>query len=161
MDAWSGAWLLGYDVIIFIIGVIATRMAKFYPGYAIFWITLALGLFVVLIASMVHFVISANESRKSELKQQANIVPGYCPDYWTKTFDDPNKNVVCKNGFSNKDSHGRVITYKFSDPKIQDKINLVEVSKATNAYKCNAYGNSIQFPSPWLELKAKCEVVTF
>jgi hypothetical protein len=161
MDTYSGAWLLAYDVVLFVVGVTATRMAKFYPGYSIFWITLALGLFIVLIASMVHFVISANEARKREKKQQANIVPGYCPDYWTKTFDEENKNVVCKNGFSHKDKHGRVVTYKFSDPRLQDKINLVEISKASNAYKCNAYGNSIQFPSPWLELKAKCEVVAF
>ena len=159
MDAWSGTWLLGYDVMLFFLAIAAARLAKFYPGYAIFWITLAVGLFIVLIASMVHFIISANEDRRKEAKQQANIVPGYCPDYWTKTFD--NKNVVCKNGFAHKDLRGRIMSYKFSDPKVPDKINLGDVSKATNAYKCNTYGNSLQFPSPWLELKAKCEVVTF
>lgn len=159
MDTWSGTWLLAYDIVIFVLAVTAARMAKFFPGYSIFWITLALGLFIVLIASMVHFIITANESRKKETKQQTNIVPGYCPDYWTKAFED--NNVVCKNGFSNKDRHGRIVTYKFTDPKVADKINLGEVSKSTNAYKCNTYGNSIQFPSPWLELKAKCEVVSF
>ena len=157
---WGIGWLVAYDVMLFFMCVIASRMAKFYPGYAIFWITLALGLFVVLIATMINFVIASNERRKAELRQQGNIVPGYCPDYWTKAFDDK-KNVVCNNGFATKDANGRMITYKFSDPKVRDTVSLAEITKSTNPYKCNTYGNPVLFPAPWLELKAKCEVVSY
>jgi hypothetical protein len=107
-----------------------------------------------------YFVV---ETHQEEARKQAqNIVPGYCPDYWTKGFDGKG-DVVCKNGFTGTTNEGQKVTYKFvsDDKPVPESIVLNDITTHTNTNKCNTYGNPINFPTPWLEMRAKCDVVTF
>jgi hypothetical protein len=160
-DKLAGLKLVGYDALLFVIGCIGLLMAKAFPHFMTFWATVSLGAFIILFLTIMHFYFSERALSKAQKKQKDNIIPGYCPDYWTKVVDPSTGKVVCKNGFSTKTSDGKTMTIRFSDSSVPDKIDIQTVATSTNAYKCNLYGSVIQFPAPWMEMKAKCDGVAF
>jgi hypothetical protein len=151
-----------FMVFLFGFGSLTLIMGSAFPDFQIFWITVSLGVFIVLAISAVSYFFIASQYEDEAKKQAKNIVPGYCPDYWTKGFDLTGK-VVCKNGFTGKTHDGKTITYKFVNPdtKVPEAIALDDLANSTNTHKCNMYSNPIRFAAPWLEMRSKCDLVTF
>lgn len=160
-SASAGLKLVAYDSVLFVLGCVTLLMAKAFPSYMLFWITCSFGFFIVLLLTIMHWYLNERSEREKERRQRDNIVPGYCPDFWTKAIDQATGKVVCRNGFVGKDADGRKVTYKFSDPSVPDTIDIHNVAKTTNAFKCKAYGSSLQFSAPWMEMKARCESVAY
>jgi hypothetical protein len=158
----ASVWLAVALVALFAIGCICLALASFFPNYQIFWITISFGVFVILAITSGSYYLVVATKQDEERKQAKNIVPGYCPDYWTKGFDAKG-NVVCKNGFTGTTHEGHNVTYKFIslDKTIPESITLNDISKIGNTAKCNSFGNQIKFPAPWLEMHAKCDSVTY
>jgi hypothetical protein len=157
----AGVRLIILDVVLFIIGCLALLIAKSFPQFMPFWVTLSLGMFIIIFITIFHYYYSEKRIKQAEKQQKDNIVPGYCPDYWTKAQDPISGKLICKNGYSVKNADNQTISYKFSDPSVPESIDMETVNKSTNAFKCKAYATSLQFPAPWMEMKAKCDAVTY
>ena len=158
---WAGLRLVVLDVVLFMIGCISLLAAKTYPAFLPFWVTVSLGTFVVIFITIFQYYYSETRQKEAEKRQKDNIIPGYCPDYWTKAQDPLTGKMICRNGFATRNGDGDVVTYKFTDPSVPETIDIETVSKSTNAYKCKAYATNLQFPAPWMEMKAKCDAVTY
>ena len=160
VEKWNGTALVVFDAALFVAGCMALYFSRTFPPFAIFWVTVSLGAFVIILTTVLQYWMSERTRSFREKKTNQNIVPGYCPDYWTKAFDDKG-NVVCNNGFSFQDANGETTTYKFSDPKVPATIQLNGIKDSTNANKCATSGSVTNFPAPWMEIKAKCSSVSF
>jgi hypothetical protein len=157
----GGVKLVVFDIVLFVISCVALFMAKAFPAFMLFWITISFGSFVVLLLTVLQYYFSERSLRAAEKRQKENIVPGYCPDYWTKAIDNATGKVICKNGFTGRDKDGNAIGYRFADASVPETLDVENVAKTTNAYKCKAYGSSMQFAAPWMEMKARCESVAY
>jgi hypothetical protein len=154
----------GFQLILFNIALLAVVMGMMYLAlkykhYQMFYTIMGLGLIVIMLTSFVQYFVAVRNDKEDAKRQQGSIVPSYCPDYWTKSVDGSGK-VVCRNGFSTKNAFGQTISYSFSDPKVPKTIDLNVITDTTNTNKCFMYGNPIQFPCPWLEMKNKCDALT-
>jgi hypothetical protein len=158
----TNVWLAIVLVTMFVVGCICLALATSFPNFQIFWITISFGVFVTLAITAGSYYLVVATKQDDAQKQSKNIVPGYCPDYWTKGFDAKG-NVVCKNGFRGRMPDGREVAYTFAnlDKPIPASITLNDIGKFNNTSKCNSFGNPIKFPAPWLEMHAKCDTVTY
>jgi hypothetical protein len=147
------------ELVLFGLALLFVQLSKSYDGFIVFNLTLAIGMFILLITTTINYIFNKYQEAKTKRILQENIVTGYCPDYWTKSFDEQN-NVVCKNGFAST-LNGDLVRYTFSDPKVPSSISLNTITNSANTSKCNMYGNDDQFPAPWLEMKVKCDKTVY
>ena len=157
----AGLKLVAFDAFLFVLSCVSLLMAKTFPAFMVFWMTVSFGTFIILLLTIVHFYFSERSERAAENRQKDNIVPGYCPDYWTKAIDDKSGKIICKNGFRSRDLDGKTVSYRFTDPSVPETLDVENVAKTTNAFKCKAYGSSLQFGAPWMEMKARCDSVAY
>jgi hypothetical protein len=155
----KGFQLILFNIVLLVMTMGMMYLALKYSEYKMFYTILGLGLIVVMLASFVQYFFAVRGEKEDARRQQGSIVPSYCPDYWTKSADASGK-MVCHNGFSTKNEFGQTVTYRFSDPKVPKTIDLNVITDTTNTNKCFMFGNPIQFPAPWLEMKNKCDAQT-
>ena len=154
----KGIKLIFFNIFLLVVCMCMMYLGLRFTSYKMFYTVLALGILVIMLASFVQYFLTVRKEKEDERVQLGSIVPSYCPDYWTKAADASGK-VLCHNGFSTKNEFGQTIKYEFSDPVVPKTIDLNVIGDATNTNKCFLYGNAIQFPSPWLEMKNKCDVI--
>lgn len=154
----KGIKLVFFNIFLLVACMWMMYLGLYYTKFKMFFTLIALGILVIMLASFVQYFMTVQKERKDERLQQGSIVPSYCPDYWTKAVDASGK-VMCHNGFATKNEFGQTVKYTFSDPKVPKTIDLNIISDTTNTNKCFLFGNAIQFPSPWLEMKNKCDAI--
>ncbi len=155
LQKYPGIWLLIYNIILFATACILLYIGvKVMPLYKVFAITFLVGVLLINLHSGFRYYSYERERKKAEEQQRMNIVPGYCPDYWTRKYDG--KNVVCKNEYVGLTNENEPMVYKFAGT--QQNINLNEVAKMKNEEKCRQYVNP---QTSWLELQSRCQVGKF
>jgi alpha-galactosidase/6-phospho-beta-glucosidase family protein len=156
-----GLWLFIFNVVVFLVACLILIIGvKFVPSVRIFSIALLVGVLLVNAHSAFRYWQYDKDKKKQRLQQQLNIVPGHCPDYWTKTIRD-NK-VYCKNSFVGLDAKGDPLSYRFGNQKTANEVGLNTIASMKNEEKCRIYGNStVDGAVPWVELQNKCGVGSF
>lgn len=136
-----------FNVLVFALACGLIYKAKTTPEYKVgLGVTAAL-LYLINVRCVVEILLEWNERDKAKKRQEANIVTGYCPDYWTKGFNDKNQ-VVCKPNFYFKENSGSTKYILGS----QD-LNLNEFNEMKNNVKCDLVKTR---NLPWMDMKRKC-----
>ena len=128
-----------------------------YPGLKAFFVTLIFACIVVLILGFYRLYRKNRDRSKLERKQLKNIIPGQCPDYWTRSISGDK--LVCKNEFVTTDAMGQPVKYSFTGKQVPSQIVLNDVASLANPKKCDSFGSSLAFGAPWVEMQQKCRVL--
>lgn len=128
-----------------------------YPGLKVFFVTTIFALIAILFFGFYRLYRKSRNNAKLEKKQQKNIIPGQCPDYWTRSV--MGDKLVCKNEFITKDVKGKSIKYSFTGKQVPAQIILNDVASLANPKKCDSFGSSLAFGAPWVEMQQKCRVL--
>ena len=128
-----------------------------YPGLKVFFVTTIFALIAILFFGFYRLYRKSRNNAKLEKKQQKNIIPGQCPDYWTRSV--MGDKLVCKNEFITKDAKGKSIKYSFTGKQVPKQIILNDIASLANPKKCDSFGSPLAFGAPWVEMQQKCRVL--
>lgn len=128
-----------------------------YPGLKVALATLIAGCIVILFYTFYKLYQKNALRAKLERKQLQNIVPGQCPDYWTRTI--VGDKLMCKNEFITSDDRGRNAKYTFTGKQVPNLVTLNDVASLDNTKKCDAFGSPMAFGAPWVEMQQKCQTL--
>ena len=136
-----------FNVLVFALACGLIYMAKTTPEYKVGLGVLAALLYLINVRCIVQMLLEWSERDKRKKRQENNIVTGYCPDYWTKGFNEKNQ-VVCKPTFYYKGHEGST-KYIFGE---QDLV-LNDFNEMKNNEKCDLLQRR---NIPWIDMKRKC-----
>lgn len=147
----TGLWTLIYNVILFLIALMALYTIKTHPNYKIGLIVLVSGLVLVNVHSIIRWRLKQSTLAQLQLNQTKNIVPRLCPDYWNKVSTP--QSVVCKNEFVTRDNDVQKV-YRFGGSKTPNEYNLDTLSKLNNQQKCwNIHNDNVK----WVDMQMQCQ----
>jgi glucan phosphoethanolaminetransferase (alkaline phosphatase superfamily) len=146
-------WTILYNVLLFTIACVCLFLIKRYPQYKFGLILLIVGIFAVMLHCGIRYMLYENYMKSLKKKQNENIIPKICPDYWIK--DIKKGNVKCKNEFTTTDG-GR--TYHFGTKNTPKEYELIKWNNLKNQTKC---WNLAKDNVSWMDLKLKCESAGF
>lgn len=158
-----GVWLLIFNVFVFVVACSLLFVIKHQPDYKIGLIIVIIGLIGINIHSMFRYWSYEKWIKNMKDVQNANIVPAYCPDYWSR--EDSGDTVLCRNKFEFKTDDEQVGTIRFGDSKTPDTYDLNTLSGLNNQKKCwNTVGSidKVSNPTlssagmPWVDMQTKC-----
>lgn len=128
-----------------------------YPGLKVAFATLIAGCVVILFYTFYKLYQKNAQRAVLEKKQLYNIVPGQCPDYWTRTI--VGDKLMCKNEFITSDGRGNTTKYSFTGKQVPSLVTLNDVAALDNTKKCDAFGSPVAFGAPWVEMQQKCQTL--
>lgn len=147
-------WTIIYNILLFTIACVSLFMIKRYPQYKFGLILFIIGVFLVMIHCGIRYMLHENYMKSLKRKQDENIIPTLCPDFWQKVPTKDGK-VKCINKFTTPDG-GR--SYRFGTNKTPDEYDLVKLNAQKNQTKC---WNLAKENISWLDLKMKCDAAGF
>lgn len=134
--------------------------------YAIFLITVELGLVFIIIWSMVKISnYDKRMAKESEDIRKSALTSVSCPDYYVKESNADMTGSVCKNGYVTPDNR---FEYKFIRPEGNEhEIDTIDVDtmflKKTVDDACtmiSAAPGASGWPIPWTDLRSKCSDIS-
>jgi hypothetical protein len=128
-----------------------------YPGLKVFFVTTIIACIFVLLLGLYKLYQKGRDRAKLERKQQKNIIPGQCPDYWTRSINGDK--LICKNEFVTMGANNEPVKYSFTGKLVPKTIILNDVASLANAKKCDSFGSALAFGAPWVEMQQKCRVL--
>jgi hypothetical protein len=147
----QGIGILVFNIALFVAACVAVILLKRYQQLKVGIILFVIGVMFIIIHCILRYVFYQSYLEALKKKQNANIVPKLCPDYWTKTSKDGGKTVTCENKFL-ADGNGKVVS--FGEGGRPYEYNLAELEKLNNQQKCNkVLGDKV----PWLDMQLKCD----
>jgi hypothetical protein len=136
-----------FNAIVFLSACFLLYKAKSKPEFKPGMVSLSLLLYLINVRCVVQMLLAWADREKKKKRQEANIVTGYCPDYWVKDINQK-KEVVCKPRYT-KQRKGTTTEYNFG----KNEINLEDINKMSNVEKCRfVEDNKIA----WLDMQRKC-----
>lgn len=147
----QGMGIFLFNLGLFIAACIAVILLKQYEEYKVGIIFFVIGVMFIIVHCILRYVFYQSYLEALKKKQNANIVPKLCPDYWTKKSEDGGKTVTCENKFVANGS-GKVIS--FGQGGMPQKYNLADLEKLNNQQKCNQFHRD---KVPWMDMQLKCE----
>lgn len=157
-----GVWLLIFNVFVFLIACGLLFAIKNKPDYKVGLIVMIVGILFVNIHSMFRYRWYEQLLKKMKDIQNANIVPSYCPDYWSR--EDKGNTTICRNKFTFQADEDQVGTIRFGNAKTPDTYDLNVLSGQDNQHKCWSTVGSVDTNNhtamsagtPWLDMQTKC-----
>jgi len=148
----SGVWTLVYNAGLFLIACILLFLIKFYPGYRVGLIGLVVVILMVNVHCLIRYIMYESYMESLKKKQNDNIVPSLCPDYWSK--QSTKDRVVCKNEYvTPADDLGNSKVYQFGGRNAPKEYNLKDVERWNNQTKCWRVTTD---RVPWTDMQMKC-----
>lgn len=148
----QGTWTLLFNVGLFVLACVAVFMVNVFPAYKAALITLVVGILFVNIHCIVRYVFYSSYLENLKKKQNQNIIPRLCPDYWTREFKEDK--VICKNEFVVSDNKGLPKIISFGSASSPKEYRLEDLEKMNNQQKCLLIHNH---KIPWMDMQTKCE----
>lgn len=149
--------LIVFDLMLAAIVCVLFLLIGVYPRLKLFLVTMIIGCVTVILYTLVNLYRKSRAQNALEKKQQLNIIPGQCPDYWTRALTGDK--LICQNRFSTIDEQNKPVTYSFTAKQVPTQIVLNDVANITNPKKCDAYGSPAAFGAPWVEMQQKCQAL--
>jgi hypothetical protein len=143
-----------YIILLFIGACVCLYLTKVKPEYTILLYVVGFGCLLVIFHIILRYIWLREKIKKLQLRQIKNIVPYYCPDYWSKTVK-PKGNSTCRNEFvvQNNIENGEVNTYRFGTATTPTEITLQELAKMKNSDKCDKIQ---KYRTPWVDMEMRC-----
>lgn len=140
-----------YNAILFVVACALLGLAvPRLPLYKIAITSIALGIIAINVLTMVLFYVNEQQVAAMKKTQQANIVPAYCPDYWTKATTT--KGVTCQSTYAPPSKQGQKV-YTFGTDQDPKNFDLGALAAMPNNDKCNMITAS---KISWVDMRNKC-----
>lgn len=145
-------WTLVYTLVLFILACVCIFFIKSYPQYKFGLVLLTVGCFIIIVHIGIRWMMYQSFLEKLKKKQNENIIPRNCPDYWEKK-SMKDGDFVCRNMFVSQ--YGGEKTFRFGTNKTPNQYKVSELNRMKNRDKCWKIKND---KISWVELNNKCEV---
>lgn len=143
-------------VTVFVLGALFLHAVR---PYAIFLLTIELGLVVIVIWSLIK-IRNYDKRMAKEAEEIINSAVNSvsCPDYYVRSVDEEDIGTVCLNGYTTPDEK---YEYKFKGDASIDAIHIDQMFLKQNLGGACAIvdANSSLTSIPWTDIRSKCAIL--